>query len=109
MRRNLAIVAALLISIAPALAQVFEPPQQQPQGPRQLTPVRPELREARKAMRRACMEDVRTLCSQSEGPQSGSPQRGGGTIMMCLRSHSDQVSQGCKDATRHLREVRRGA
>ena len=118
MRRNFAIASALLIWVAPALAQVpQQPQQQQPQGAAGPRPVSPELRAARRAVRQACMEDIRTLCSQGSqagnsqpgGAQSGVPQRTGGAIMMCLRSQSDRVSQGCKEATRHLREVRRGA
>jgi hypothetical protein len=102
MRRNFAMAAALLLSLTPALAQQQAPvPQQQPAGAAGHPPANPELRAARKAMRQACVEDVHTLCAGSEP--------GGGKIMMCLRSHMDQVSDGCKAATRHLRDVRRGA
>jgi len=105
--RNFAIAIALLLSLTPQLAQAQAPagiPQKPSVGaddglgrPR----ANPEIRAARKAMRQACLEDVRTLCAGSEP--------GGGKIMMCLRSHKDEVSQGCKAATQHLRDVRRGA
>ena len=42
------------------------------------------------------MEDIRALCAGSEP--------GGGKVMMCLKSHKDQVSDGCKAATAALRE-----
>jgi hypothetical protein len=60
----------------------------------------PEVKEARKAMRQACMEDVHTLCSDA--------QPGGGKLMQCLKTHKDQVSAGCKSAFQHLRDARRG-
>ena len=47
------------------------------------------------------MDDARNFCAGSEP--------GGGKIMMCLRAHKDQVSDDCKAAFQHLREVRRGA
>ena len=108
MRRNFAMAAVLLVSLAPALAQPQAPvlQQQQQQQPGaagvagQPKPS-PELRQARRAVRQACMEDIRTLCAGSEP--------GGGRVLMCLRSHKDQVSDGCKAATAHLREVRRRA
>lgn len=108
MRRNFAMAAMLLVSLAPALAQpqapVLQQQQQQQPGatgvPGQAKPS-PELRQARRAVRQACMEDIRTLCAGSEP--------GGGRVLMCLRSHKDQVSDGCKAATAHLREVRRRA
>lgn len=102
MRWNFATAAALLLSLTPAFAQQQVPlPQQQPAGAAGHPPANPELRAARKAMRQACVEDVHTLCAGSAP--------GGGKIIMCLRSHMDQVSDGCKAATRHLRDVRRGA
>jgi hypothetical protein len=109
MRWNLVLAAALLLSPGPALAQTQAPAarqqQQQPQdgaasafGPAKASP---ELRQARRAMRQACSEDFRTLCAGSEP--------GGGKIMICLRSHGEQVSDGCKAAARHLRDLRRRA
>jgi len=114
MRRNFVMAAALLFSLAPALAQPqpqsqppVSQPQEQPQtqsggagafGPAKASP---ELRQARRAVRQACMDDIRALCAGSEP--------GGGKVLMCLRSHKDQVSDGCKAATAHLREVRRRA
>ena len=105
MRRNFGMVAVLLVSLAPALAQtgapVPSPQQQQPSGAIGGAKPSPELKAARKAVRQACVEDIRALCAGAEP--------GGGKILMCLRSHQDQVSDGCKIATRHLRDVRRGA
>ena len=106
MRRNLVLAAALLLSISPAFAQT---PTQQPPAPQAPAPstapahakATPEVKDARKALRQACMEDVRTLCSDA--------QPGGGKLMQCLKTHKDQVSAGCKSAFQHLREVRRGA
>jgi hypothetical protein len=110
MRRTFAMAAVLLLSLAPALAQPQAPvsqPQEQSQtqsggagvsGPAKASP---ELRQARRAVRQACMDDIRALCAGSEP--------GGGKVLMCLRSHKDQVSDGCKAATAHLREVRRRA
>ena len=100
--RNLVVAAALLLSLTPALAQPQQPaPGGAPGGISARPPASPELKAARKAMRQACMQDARTLCSDS--------QAGGGKVMMCLKSHKDQVSAGCKTAFEHLRDVRRGA
>ena len=106
MRRNIGVAAVLLFSLAPALGQAPDslPRQrQQPGGAGTSGGAKPspELKQARRALRQACLEDIRALCTGTES--------GGGKIMMCLRSHSDQVSEGCKAATRHLRDVRRGA
>lgn len=100
MRRNLVLAAALLLSIAPALAQAPAP---QPPAPAAGAHAKatPEVKDARKAMRQACMEDIHTLCSDA--------QPGGGKVMQCLRGHKDQVSAGCKSAFQHLRDVRKGA
>jgi hypothetical protein len=104
MRRNFAIAAALLLSLTPALAQQQAPVPQQPAVGNAFGPpskASPEVKAARKAMRQACVEDARSLCAGS--------QSGGGKIMMCLKAHKDQVSDGCKAAAQHLRDVRRGA
>ena len=106
MRRNLVLAAALLLSISPALAQAPQssaPQSSAPQAPAAGAHAKatPEVRDARKAMRQACMEDVHTLCSDA--------QPGGGKMMQCLKSHKDQVSTGCKSAFQHLRDVRKGA
>lgn len=99
MHRNFVIAAALLLSLSPAFAQE-QAPQPGAIG-KSASPPSPELKAARQAMRQACTEDAHTLC--------GDAQPGGGKIMMCLRSHKDQVSAGCKSAVQHLRDVRRGA
>lgn len=97
MRRNLVIAAGLLLSCTSVLAQAPAP--QAPAADSRPAPS-PELKAARQAMRQACMQDARSLCPGSEA--------GGGKIMMCLRSHKDQVSDGCKSAVQHLREARKG-
>ena len=106
MRRSSAVAAALLLSFASAIAQTdapAPPPRQPPDSAGAFGGAKPspELRAARKAVRQACMQDIRALCTGTE--------TGGGKVMMCLRSHRDQVSDGCKAATRHLRDLRRGA
>jgi hypothetical protein len=52
----------------------------------------PEQQEAREAAKKACAADVESLCSGKQGREA----------MMCLRSNSDKVSQGCKDAMSKL-------
>jgi hypothetical protein len=99
MRRNFVLIAALLLSLSPAVAQQQAPAPQTPAGAGRPAPS-PEVKAARQAMRQACMQDARTLCAGSEP--------GGGKIMMCLRSHKDQVSDGCKAAFQHLRDARKG-
>lgn len=105
MRRNLAIVAGLLFWFGPALAQSQAPvsssQQQKLGGARPSPEPSSELKEARRAVRQACLEDIRSLCAASEP--------GGGKVMMCIRSHGDQVSKDCQAALVHLRAVRRGA
>ena len=101
MRRNLVVAAVLLLSISPALAQMPAPQTQPMPAAGAHAKATPEAKEARKAMRQACMEDVHTLCSDA--------QLGGGKLMQCLKTHRDQVSAGCKSAFQHLRDVRKGA
>ena len=48
----------------------------------------PEQQAARENAKMACAADVESLCSGKQGREA----------MMCLRSNSDKVSQGCKDA-----------
>jgi hypothetical protein len=52
----------------------------------------PEQQAARENAKKACSADVASLCSGKEGHEA----------MMCLRSNSDKVSQGCKDAMSKL-------
>lgn len=101
MVRNLAVAAVLLLSLSPVLAQ--QTPSNLSQVPVVSSPpeASPEVKAARKAVRQACMEDVHTLCAGD--------QPGGGKLMMCLKSHKDQVSAGCKAAFEHLRDMRKGA
>ena len=96
MRRNFIFAAPLLLSLSPVLAQT----PQAPAADARPTPS-PEVKAARQAMRQACMQDAHSLCADQ--------QPGGGKLMMCLRSHKDQVSDGCKSAVQHLRDVRKGA
>ena len=52
----------------------------------------PEQQAARENAKKACAADVQSLCSGKQGHEA----------MMCLRSNSDKVSQGCKDAMSKL-------
>src|SRR5579871_6709377 len=49
----------------------------------------------------ACRTDVQTLC--------GDVEKGHGRIIQCLKSHADQVSQGCKTAIAEARAARKEA
>jgi len=48
----------------------------------------PEAQAAREAMRKACADDMKTLCSGKEGREMG----------QCMRANADKVSPACKDA-----------
>jgi hypothetical protein len=48
----------------------------------------PEAEAARAAVQKSCEDDIKTLCGDKQGREA----------MMCLRSNSDKVSAGCKDA-----------
>ena len=48
----------------------------------------PEQQAARENAKKACAADVESLCSGKQGHEA----------MMCLRSNTEKVSQGCKDA-----------
>ena len=98
MRRSFVIAASLLLSCTPVLAQAPAP--QAPAADSRPAPS-PEIKAARAGVRQACMQDAKSLCADQ--------QPGGGKLMMCLRSHKDQVSDGCKTAFQHLRDVRKGA
>ncbi len=52
----------------------------------------PEVQAARDAMRKACADDNKTLCGDKQGRE----------MMQCLRSNSDKLSAGCKDAMAKL-------
>ena len=95
MRRNFVIAASLLLSCSPVFAQTPAP--QAPATQSRSAPS-PEIKAARAGVRQACMQDAQSLCAD---------QQGGGKLMMCLRSHKDQVSDGCKSAFQHLRDVRK--
>lgn len=58
---------------------------------------------AGRALRAACMADIRSLC--------GDVQSGGGRIAQCMRGKREQLSQGCKAAllaARHQRQAMGG-
>ena len=48
----------------------------------------PEMQAAREAMRNACAADSKTLCGDKQGRE----------MFQCLRTNSDKLSAGCKDA-----------
>ncbi len=50
--------------------------------------------------RGACKQDVQSFCSDV--------QPGGGRIIQCLKSHSDQLSDGCASALEKLRDRKKG-
>jgi hypothetical protein len=75
--RSLLLAVALLSAVAA---------QAQPPAPS------PEQQAARENAKKACAADVQSLCSGKQGHEA----------MMCLRSNSDKVSQGCKDAMSKL-------
>jgi hypothetical protein len=52
----------------------------------------PEQKAAREAVRQACSADMQSLCADKKGHEA----------MTCLRSNSDKVSSGCKDAMAKL-------
>lgn len=79
MKLNSFVIAAALLAVGVAQAQT-------PPAPT------PEQKAAREAAKQACATDVQTLCAGKEGREA----------MMCLRSNSDKVSSGCKDAMSKL-------
>ena len=52
----------------------------------------PEEQAAHDAVRKSCAADIQSLCADKKGHEA----------MMCLRSNSDKVSAGCKDAMSKL-------
>jgi len=71
----------LAVSLLSAVAAQAQPPAPSP-----------EQQAARENAKKACAADVQSLCSGKQGHEA----------MMCLRSNSDKVSQGCKDAMSKL-------
>jgi len=76
--RSLALGAAL-VAASSVLAQAPPAPS-------------PEVQAAREAVRKACDSDSKTLCADKQGRE----------MFMCLRSNTDKVSAGCKDALAKL-------
>jgi hypothetical protein len=52
----------------------------------------PEEQGSRDGVRKSCAADIQSLCADKKGHEA----------MMCLRSNSDKVSAGCKDAMSKL-------
>lgn len=52
----------------------------------------------RKALREACLGDVKKLCADVRP--------GGGRIVQCLRGHDRDLSQGCRDGLASLKAAR---
>jgi hypothetical protein len=73
---------ALFVALASAAAV-------QAQSPPTSTP---DQQGGREAVKEACATDVQSLCAGKQGRDA----------MMCLRSNSDKVSAGCKDAMSKL-------
>jgi hypothetical protein len=112
MLKSALIIAALTLS-APAFAQsVIAIPQASPQtmaaaengsgnrGERR-GEGRGERNPAGKAVRQACMADIKSLC--------GDTQPGGGRIKECIRGKREQLSQGCKTAMMEARQQKQAA
>jgi hypothetical protein len=59
----------------------------------------PEMQAARDAVAKACATDESTLCSGKTGRE----------MFQCLRTNSDKVSAGCKDAMSKLPQRPQGA
>ena len=62
--------------------------QAQPPSP---TPA-PEMQAARKAVRKACANEMKSYCADQKGRQG----------VMCLRANSDKLGADCKDALSKL-------
>lgn len=60
------------------------------QSPAQSPPAQMPSQQAVADARTACETDIQKLCA--------GVQPGGGRILVCLRQHKDQVSDGCKQA-----------
>jgi hypothetical protein len=52
----------------------------------------PQEQATRDAVRKSCAADMQSLCADKKGHEA----------MVCLRSNSDKVSAGCKDAMSKL-------
>jgi hypothetical protein len=117
MLKSALIIAALTVS-APAFAQSVLPiPQASPQTMaaaengnanrgegrqgRAERGERGERNPAGKAVRQACMADIKSLC---DGIQPG-----GGRIQQCIRGKREQLSAGCKSAMMEARQQKQAA
>ena len=83
--------AALADDLLPAPPSPSQPAAQLPgQSPPAQSPPQAPSQEAVAAARAACETDIQKLCA--------GVQPGGGRILVCLKQHKDQVSDGCKQA-----------
>ena len=74
MKLTALILAASLLGAASAQAQAPAPS--------------PEMQAAREAVTKACAADQKSLCDGKQGRE----------MFQCLRTNSDKLSAGCKDA-----------
>ena len=83
---------ALADDLLPAPPSPSQPAAQLPgqSSPAQSPPAQAPSQEAVAAARAACETDIQKLCA--------GVQPGGGRILVCLKQHKDQVSDGCKQA-----------
>jgi len=65
----------------------------QAQTPGNAAPPPPDRRAEHAAVLQACDAEIKSLCAGQHGRE----------LMMCLRSHADQLGAGCKDALSQLR------
>ena len=95
-RSLLPFILCTVIAAPAALADDLlpSPPSSSPpsstQSPAQSPPAQMPSQEAVAAARAACETDIQKLCA--------GVQPGGGRILVCLKQHKDQVSDGCKQA-----------
>jgi Cysteine rich repeat len=83
--------AALADDLLPAPPSPSQPAAQLPgQSPPAQSPPQAPSQEAVAAARAACETDIQKLCA--------GVQPGGGRILVCLKQHKDQVSDGCRQA-----------
>jgi len=84
--------AALADDLLPAPSSPSQPPAQLPgqSPPAQTPPAQSPSQQAVAAARAACETDIQRLCADV--------QPGGGRILVCLKQHKDQVSDGCRQA-----------
>jgi hypothetical protein len=101
MRVLLASAAILFAINLPAAAQVSEPVCPRPAMATSRPPPSPQLVAARQAERQACAADMARLCS-AVAPGCGRP-------MLCLKTHTAELSTDCANTLQQLHAVAHNA